>query len=287
VVRPIDLMHLGRPNSTAVYLLEEPEPAILDCGPATCVEALKAGLARHGLALTDLRHVLLTHIHPDHAGAAGALVREHPALQVHVSEVGAPHLVDPTRLERSARRVFGDEFDRLFGPIAPVPAENVHVLGDHALELEVVPTPGHAYHHVAFFDAEGTCYAGDVAGILIPPSRFLYPATPPPEVDLPAWERSLDELELRRPAALYLAHFGPVGDPAFHLARMRERLLIWADRVREGWSEERFVAEGERELEAEAGEDVRLTFRLQPGFSLSYAGLKRYFDRKAEKEGGS
>jgi glyoxylase-like metal-dependent hydrolase (beta-lactamase superfamily II) len=275
----IDLRHLGRRRATAVYLLEGAEPAVVDCGPATCVSGLEAGLAEHGLGLADMRHVVLTHIHPDHAGGAGALVRRNPGLQVHVSEVGAPHLVDPARLIRSARRVFGDAFDGLFGEIEPVPARNVHVLGSRVLGLEAVPTPGHAAHHVSFFDEEGVCYAGDAAGILVPPSSFLYPATPPPEVDLPAWERTLDELGQRRPQMLFLSHFGPVADPAAHLAGMRERLHEWAERVRTGWSEEAFVAAGEEELAAKAGGEALAAFRLQPGFALSYAGLARYFEK--------
>lgn len=277
--RTIDLLHLGRPRTTAVYLLDGVEPTVVDCGAATCIPGLEAGLAEHGLELADLGHVVLTHIHPDHAGAAGALVRSNPDLQVHVSEIGAPHLVDPTRLIRSARRVFGDAFDGLFGEIAPVPSANVHVLGGRIFGLDVVPTPGHASHHVSLFDAQSVCYAGDATGILVPPSSFLYPATPPPEVDLPAWERTLDELERRRPEAMYIAHFGPVEDPAVHLARMRERLHQWAERVSTGWSEDAFVAAAERELTAGAEGEALAAYRLQPGFALSYAGLARYFEK--------
>src|SRR5437016_6820620 len=128
---PIDLGFGGRERVIGVYLLETRDgPALFDCGPTTCVERLKERLAERALALTDLRHLLLSHIHLDHAGAAGVLVREHPDLQVHVSEIGAPHLVDPSRLERSARRLYGDAFDPLWGELAPVPEENVHAIGD-------------------------------------------------------------------------------------------------------------------------------------------------------------
>jgi glyoxylase-like metal-dependent hydrolase (beta-lactamase superfamily II) len=280
--KTIDLLHLGRPRTTAVYLLDGADPALVDCGPATCIPGLEAGLAAHGLELADLRHVVLTHIHPDHAGAAGELVRLNPDLEFHVSEIGAPHLVDPARLIRSARRVFGDAFDGLFGEIEPVPAANVHVLGRRILGLDVVPTPGHASHHVSFFDRDGVCYAGDAAGILVPPSAFLYPATPPPEVDLPAWAETLDELERLSPETMYLAHFGPVADPAAHLARMRERLHGWAERVRSGWSEEAFVAAAEGELAAGAEGEALAAYRLQPGFALSYAGLVRYYEKSGQ-----
>ena len=149
------------------------------------------------------------------------LVREHPELQVHVSEVGAPHLVDPERLERSARRLYGDEFDTLWGELAPVPEENVHVVGSDVLGLECFPTPGHASHHVCYLDGDGTLYAGDAAGVRIQPARFVLPPTPPPEVDLEAWDTTLDEIERRDPQRLALIHFGVAEDVASHLAEMR------------------------------------------------------------------
>ncbi len=279
MARLIDLYHLGEPHVIASYLLEGDEPALVDCGPSTCAEALESGLRKCGLELADVRHLLLTHIHPDHAGAAGTLVARHPALQVHVSAVGAPHLVDPARLERSARRLYGDDFDRLFGELVPVPAQNVHALGERLAGLEVVPTPGHAWHHVAFLAGDGACYPGDALGCLIPPGRFLYPAAAPPEIDLDAWAHSLDVLQARRPVVLRLPHFGEVADPAAHIDRARERLRAWGARVEGGMSVEDFVAHAEAELAAEAGEEREL-YRQLPGFDLTYAGIKRYFDKK-------
>src|SRR5918911_46612 len=150
----LDLLHLGRERVIGVYLLEtEDGPALFDCGPATTVETLKQRLAEHGLALTDVRHLLLSHIPLDHAGAAGVLVREHPELQVHVSAVGAPHLVDPSRLEQSARRLYGETFDTLWGELAPVPEANVHVVGSRVLDFDCFPSPGHASHHVVYMAA--------------------------------------------------------------------------------------------------------------------------------------
>src|SRR6266513_5644045 len=222
---PIDLHHLGRERVIASYLLDTDDgPALFDCGPSTTIEALKAGLADAGLKLTDIRHLLLSHIHLDHAGAAGTLVREHPALLVHVSSIGAPHIVDPERLERSARRLYGDAFDALWGELAPVPRENVHVVGKHVLGLDCFPTPGHASHHVCYLDSDGTLYAGDAAGVRIQPSAFVLPPTPPPEFDLAVWESTLDELERRAPERLALIHFGVAADPREHLAELRRRL---------------------------------------------------------------
>src|SRR5213083_3015889 len=137
MIEPLDLLHLGRERVIGCYLVETRDgPALFDCGPASCVPELKNRLREGGRELRDLRHLLLSHIHLDHAGAAGTLVREHPQLQVHVSEIGAPHLVDPGRLERSARRLYGDSLDVWFGELAPVPEENVSVLGDSVLDLE-------------------------------------------------------------------------------------------------------------------------------------------------------
>jgi glyoxylase-like metal-dependent hydrolase (beta-lactamase superfamily II) len=275
----IDLHHLGNPHVIAAYLLTGDEPALVDCGPAVCVEALEHGLAKEGLALVDVRHLVLTHIHLDHAGAAGTLVRRHPELLVHVSDVGAPHLVDPTRLERSARRLYEAKFDRLFGEILPVPEANVHVLGSRILDLEVVPTPGHAWHHVAFFDTEGACYPGDALGSAIPPGNFVYPAAAPPEIDLEAWERSFEAIEQRAPNVLRLPHFGEVGEPVAHIEKTRERLHSWAARVEGGAGVAEFLDSVHREFDAEAGPERDLYGQL-PGFELTYAGIKRYFDTR-------
>jgi glyoxylase-like metal-dependent hydrolase (beta-lactamase superfamily II) len=282
---PIDLFHLGHERVIASYLVEtEDGPALFDCGPSTCVEALKAGLAARGLALTDVRHLLLSHIHLDHAGAAGVLVREHPGLRVHVSEVGAPHLVDPERLERSARRLYGDSFDTLWGELAPVPEASVEVAGSSVIGLECFPSTGHASHHVCYFDRDGTLYAGDAAGVRVQPGRSVLPPTPPPEIDIEAWERTLDELGLREPERLALIHFGVADDPGRHLAELRLALLDWAESVEGGASEEEFVAYARSELQ-DAGEDVAAYEQAMP-FWQSYAGLKRWAEKHADALSG-
>jgi len=276
--QPLDLRHLGHERVIGCYLLEtEDGLALQDCGPASCIPELKARLAERGLELRDVRHLLLSHIHLDHAGAAGALVREHPRLQVYVSEVGAPHLVDPERLERSARRLYGDEFDRLWGELAPVPEANVHEVGERVLGLECFPSPGHASHHVCYLDAEGTLYAGDAAGVRIQPSAFVLPPTPPPEVDLEAWERTLDELAARRPERLALIHFGVAEDVERHLRDLRACLREWAARVRDGASGDEFDDAAAADLGAD-----RDAYEQAMPFWQSYAGLKRYWDKRAE-----
>ena len=276
----IDLHHQGHERTVACYLLDTDDgPALFDCGPSATIATLETGLDEHGVKLTDVRHLLLSHIHLDHAGAAGVLVRMHPQLQVHVSAIGAPHLVAPERLERSARRLYGDTFDTLWGELAPVPEANIHIVGEHVLGLACFPTPGHASHHVSYLDRDGTLYAGDAAGVRIQPGRAVLPPTPPPEFELEQWQRTIEDLERRDPERLALIHFGVADDPQRHLAELRLELYDWADFVRGGASEDEFVAYVRAEL-ADAGEHVDDWDGAMPLWQ-SYQGLKRWADLSA------
>jgi len=280
---PIDLFHLGHERVIGVYLLETPDgAALLDCGPRTSVAALVRGLLEHGLELTDVRHLLLSHIHLDHAGAAGTLVRRHPRLQIHVSEVGAPHLVDPSRLITSARRLYGDDFDRTWGEPEPVPAESVHVAGDRVAGLACFPAPGHASHHVCYLADDGLLYAGDAAGVRILPGSHILPAAPPPDIDLEGWERTFAEMERRAPSALALIHFGVVDAVEAHLERARATLATWADRVRRGLSKDEWVAAARADLVADEGKDGAAHAERAAPLEQSYAGLARYWRKRRE-----
>jgi glyoxylase-like metal-dependent hydrolase (beta-lactamase superfamily II) len=266
----------------ASYLLETADgPALFDCGPTTCIPALEAGLAAHGLALVDIRHLLLSHIHLDHAGAAGVLVRKHPGLQVHVSEIGAPHLLDPSRLEASARRLYGDAFDQLWGELAAVPDDNLHVVGDHVVGLECFPTKGHASHHVSYLAADGTLYAGDAAGVRLAGAAFVMPPCPPPEVDLDAWERTIQEIGRRAPARLALIHFGLFDDVQEHLAALRETLARWSSRVEHGMDEETFIAAARLDLEQSDPALVDDYQRAGP-YWHHFRGIERYWRKRRE-----
>ncbi|CAN5120156.1 MBL fold metallo-hydrolase [soil metagenome] len=279
-VGPIDLHYQGAERGIGAYLLETTEGlALFDCGPASCLDGLKRGLRERGVELTDLKHLLLSHIHLDHAGAAGVLVREHPALEVHVSEIGTPHLLDPSRLEASARRLYGDAFDDLWGELAPVPAENVRIAGDRVAGLECFPSPGHASHHICFLAEDGTLYAGDAAGVRIQPDSVVLPPTPPPEFDLEAWFRTIDEIERRNPERLALVHFGVAQDVARHLGELRDRLRTWTDWVRNGMTEREFREAARSVLVSEGQSNVDAVERTMP-FWQSYAGLKRYWDKR-------
>jgi len=274
-LQPLDLRFLGLEHEIAAYLVDTDDGvALFDCGPTSTLEELHARLAERGLGVDDLRHLLLSHIHLDHAGAAGALVRENPRLTVWVSEIGAPHLVDPSRLESSARRLFPN-FDTLWGEVVPVPEENVRIAAGDVLGWNAFPTPGHASHHVCY-EREGTLLAGDACGVRILPSTYVQPVAPPPDIDVEAWHATIDEVERRAPERLALIHFGVVTDVGEHLARLREELDRWAERVRGGMTEDAFIAA----VAADAGADAD-RYSAVFTFAMSYKGLRRYFDKTA------
>jgi glyoxylase-like metal-dependent hydrolase (beta-lactamase superfamily II) len=278
----IDLHHQDE-RVVGCYLLETDDGlALHDCGPTSCLPALKDALAHRGLELTDIRHLLLSHIHLDHAGAAGTIVREHPEVRVHVSEIGAPHLVDPAKLDASARRLYGEAFDILWGELAPVPPGNVEVTGDRVVGLDCFPSPGHASHHVCYLHRDGTLYAGDAAGVRIQPGSHVWPVCPPPECDVEAWFRTFEEIERRRPERLALIHFGVAGSPSEHLALARESLTKWAERGRQGLDEQAWVQAARRDLAAVVGQEEADHWERAAPLWQSYLGMKRYRDKKAE-----
>jgi glyoxylase-like metal-dependent hydrolase (beta-lactamase superfamily II) len=282
VLYPLDLRFQGLERAIAAYVVETDDgPALHDCGPSTTLPRLREALAELDLAPTDIRHLLLSHIHLDHAGAAGALVRENPALTVWVSEIGAPHLVDPSRLEASARRLYGETFDSLWGELAPVPEANVRVASDTAVGWDVFPSPGHASHHVCYH-RDGVVLAGDACGVRIQPQRTILPVSPPPDIDVEAWHATIDEIERREPECLALIHFGVESDARDHLARLHDELDRWAGWVRDGLDEAAFV-ERAREV---VGADASVYDEAAP-FWQSYRGLRRYWDKRAERDPSS
>ncbi len=237
----LDLHHDGVPEAIAAYALEVGGGAfaLVDPGPGATLPRLEEALTEAGLGLAGLTAVLVSHVHLDHAGAAGALARRSGA-RVYAHPRAARHLADPTRLLASATRVYGDRMHALWGAMEPVPADRLHVvedgdgfaLGPH--RVRALAAPGHAGHQHAWLLGDGRAFPGDAAAIRLPGQAVLMPATAPPEIDLEAWPRTLDALEAARLDALYLPHFGPVDDVADHLARLRAALLAWADVVRGG-----------------------------------------------------
>lgn len=269
----IDLQFASEPQGIGVYLVDtDGGPALFDCGPSSTLDALESGLAAVGCALDDVRHLLLSHIHLDHAGAAGSLVRRNPELTVWVSPIGRPHLIDPSRLERSARRLYLDMFDPLWGELAPVPEENVRVADGDVLGWDAFPTPGHASHHVSYL-RDGTLLAGDAAGVRMPGASYVLPVSPPPDISVEMWHETIAEIRRREPERLALIHFGVHEDVAGHLDRLETELDRWAERVGQGMSEPEFVADARAHL----GEDADRYDRVAPLWQ-SYLGLQRYWN---------
>jgi glyoxylase-like metal-dependent hydrolase (beta-lactamase superfamily II) len=271
----VDLHFGSAPQAIGVYLVDtDGGPALFDCGPSSTLDALEAGLGGHGLALTDVKHLLLSHIHLDHAGAAGSLVRRSPGLTVWVSPIGRAHLIDPTRLERSARRLYGEMFDPLWGELAPVPAENVRVADGDVLGWDAFPTPGHASHHVSYL-RDGTLLAGDAAGVRMPGASYVLPVCPPPDITVEGWHETIAEIRRHEPDRLALIHFGVHEDVGAHLDRLDAELDRWAERVRDGMSQEDFVATARADL----AEHADVYDRVAPLWQ-SYLGMQRYWDSK-------
>jgi glyoxylase-like metal-dependent hydrolase (beta-lactamase superfamily II) len=236
----VDLAYLGEPRSVAsVFITGTDGVAIVDPGPSTTLALVRQRLAEQGVSVADITAILLTHIHLDHAGATGTLVRENPQIRVYVHERGAPHVADPSRLLRSATRIYGDQMERLWGDVLPVPSEHLHVLGDQDVlriagrVVRSAYTPGHAWHHVSYLDEmSGVAFVGDTAGERYPDEHYVLPVTPPPDVDLERWRSSSARIGAWEPAQLMVTHFGAYPDAARHLAEHERRLEQWASAVR-------------------------------------------------------
>jgi glyoxylase-like metal-dependent hydrolase (beta-lactamase superfamily II) len=274
-MRAIDVRHLGREQVICAWQAGD---VLIDPGPESTVETLLAALEDR-----EPRAILLTHIHFDHAGAAGALARLWPDVEIVVHEQGAPHLADPERLVASARRLYGEDFDRLWGEVVPVdPARLCVVTGGETVHgFRVAYTPGHARHHVCYLHEDsGWAFTGDVAGVRIHDTEYTIAPTPPPDVDLEAWHTSLDTVASWRPTALALTHFGEVTDPLEQVERVRSYLHRWAPRARDE-DEATWVAALEAEAHA-ALDDAHGASALQaapPG--QQYAGLRRYWEKRS------
>jgi glyoxylase-like metal-dependent hydrolase (beta-lactamase superfamily II) len=291
----VDLGFQGLSNVVSAIVIEGPGGiVIVDPGPASTYEALGGALEARGLSARDVRTVLLTHIHLDHAGAAGTLVRDNPAVQVHVHHRGAPHIVDPTRLLDSAARLYGPDLERLWGRPEPVAASNVHTLaGGERLDVlgrafEVAYTPGHASHHVSFFDrAAGLAFVGDAAGITIG-RAFVMAPTPPPEVDLAAWDEAIDRMRAWHPDRLVLAHFGTVDDVGVHFDALRDRLRQMAAMVKAlidqpGDDADRaasFARDMAAQLERALGAEAAARYQVAVPLHHCWLGLARYWRKQ-------
>ena len=291
----IDLNFRGKSSVIAAAVLRAADGlVIVDPGPTTCLAALEEGLAGLGGGLDEVRHILLTHIHLDHAGATGTILTRVPHARVYVHERGAPHMINPQKLVASATRLYGDQMDVLWGRFDPVPESQVMVLtgGERldvpGLSIQVRYTPGHAVHHVSYLDeGEGVAYVGDTCGIRVV-ADYTIAATPPPDIDVEAWQASLNLIGDWKPETLFLTHFGPVLDPASHLEHYRQVLAdaaaLVARSLAAGGADEDRVADFVSRMRADArntlSERDAVALELAAPFDQIWAGLARYWRKR-------
>lgn len=295
----VDLDFLGIPEIIATAVIQGPSGvALVDPGPSTTLGNLRSALERKGIGIEDVRQVLLTHIHLDHAGVAGTLVRENPAIEVFVHERGARHMVDPAKLLSSATRLYGEDMKPLWGEFLPVPQGRIRVLrGEERItvggrELQVAYTPGHASHHVSYFDPSSrVAFVGDTAGIRRGDRLCVMPPTPPPDIDLEAWRASEDRILAWNPDTLFLTHFGPFQGARLHFTDLAERLGLWSRTVRRLLSDvalddqqrlQAFVDEATLELRRNVGEQEAEKYSRAGRLDYSWQGLSRYWTKKSE-----
>lgn len=295
----VDLDFMGTEGIIASFLLMgEGTAAIVETGPATCIERLMRGLEEHGVAPEDVEQVFVTHIHLDHSGGAGNLAELLPNATFYVHEVGYPHLVDPSKLWKSSALIYGDRMEELWGEARPVPEDRlVKLEGGEEIAaagglLSAHYTPGHAYHHLAFHEPEsGTLFAGDVAGVRLFGQSYVKPPTPPPEVDVEAWKGSIENIRKLEPKKICPTHFGCYEDVDRHLGELEQRLEDWLllieERMDEGHSQEDIVEELEAKGDAEmlregADPEDSERYELAANYEMLTAGLMRYVSRQRE-----
>lgn len=297
----LDTRHLGEPSVIASYLIEGPdELALVDVGPASTAETVLDAVHAAGHDPRDVTRILLTHIHLDHAGATGTLLGSMPHARVYVHPLGAPHLADPTRLLTSAARIYGDTMQRWWGTMTPVPSGRIEVLRDKeevvagSRRLEVLYTPGHAVHHIAYFDARNAAlFPGDAAGVRIEGAPYVRPPTPPPDLNLEHWMASIERMRGLSAARLYLPHFGVADAVDEHWQQLQSRLVEWgafvAARMWQGLATdaiasalarhedlqiERAVEHGEHGAAASA---LRAKYEHATNYQMTVEGYERYY----------
>jgi glyoxylase-like metal-dependent hydrolase (beta-lactamase superfamily II) len=294
------LLFLRRPHAVATAVVRDGGTlALIDPGPTSCLETLDLGLQAQGLRLSDVSDLLLTHIHLDHAGVTGTLVRRYPQIRVVVHERGAAHMADPAKLLASATRLYGDRMDELWGEFAAVPEKNMTVVaGGERIEaggrtFDIAYTPGHASHHVSYFDrASGVAFVGDTGGVCID-GGYVLPPTPPPDIDIEAWRESVARIEAWSPATIFMTHFGPVNNPRPHLQALMQNLDTMAGLVRARLSEpgtddeqsRRFADDLQREFRRHMTDAQLASYKAAAPPELVWLGLARYWRKKGAGRG--
>ncbi len=292
----IDLHFQGEPEIIASYVLRGPRGvALIETGPGSTADNLLAGLMRAGIAKEEITDILLTHIHLDHAGAAGYMARLTGAT-VHVHHVGAPHMIDPSKLLASAGRIYGDQMGPLWGEFLSVPESQIHALHDGdiidaaGIPVKAIDTPGHAYHHMAYWLEDGLCFTGDIAAVRLPGFDHIRLPTPPPEFHLQLWKESVAKLKAMKPDIILPTHYGPYEDVDDHFDGVVEKLDVLTDylrrRVKAGAQADELMVElpqwlaDQARREGVSQEGVHRYEVVVPSY-MNVTGVLRYF-RKVE-----
>jgi glyoxylase-like metal-dependent hydrolase (beta-lactamase superfamily II) len=293
----VDLDFLGRPEIIATAILYGTAGvALVDPGPSTTLDNLTTALTRKGIRFEDVRQILITHIHLDHAGATGSILAKFPHIEVVVHQRGAPHLADPSKLLASAGRLYQNDMDQLWGEVRAVDKTRLKVIdgGERVIaagrELESAYTPGHASHHVSYFDlASRVAFVGDTAGICRGVSTYVMPPTPPPDIDVEAWQQSAEKILAWDPDTLFLTHFGPRHGARQHLQAMFDNIGTWSGIVKRLLADpaiddderlRRFVDEAMLDITRRVGEAQAHDYVRAGGLNFSYQGLARYWRKK-------
>ena len=296
----IDHRFQGVPGVIASYLLAGGNDlTLIETGATPTIETLLDGVRQAGYDPEDITQLAVTHIHLDHAGSAGVLMRHLPKARLLVHPIGAPHMIDPSKLMASATRIYGDRMEDLWGEVAPVPEDRVDVLEDGATikaggrELVVRHTPGHAMHHIAYHDpATGAVFTGDVGGVRLDSAPYVRPPTVPPELDLILWRQSIQKLRALNPTRFYLTHFGRFDDISWHLDDLLCRLFFWS-----GWADARLAEEkdtkvvtaelqerGDAEIVAATGsDDLVRPYEVATAYQMTVDGIARYLRKRREQ----
>ena len=295
----VDLNFRDRPEIIATAILHGPAGvALVDPGPSTTLQTLTSALEKKSIRFGDVREMLITHIHLDHAGATGTILERHPHIDVFVHARGAPHLVDPSKLLASAGRLYAEDMDALWGEVKPVPAKHLHVVeGGETLtivgrEIKVEYTPGHASHHVSYLDtASRVAFVGDTAGIRRGSGTYVMPPTPPPDIDIEAWRASEQKILAWDPDTLFLTHFGPSHGARQHFQAMFENMEAWSRIVRrlladsslaDQERQKRFTEEVFLDLTRRVGEPEAIGYTKAGGLNYSWQGLARYWKKRSQ-----
>jgi glyoxylase-like metal-dependent hydrolase (beta-lactamase superfamily II) len=296
----IDHRFQGVPGVIASYLLSgDDDLTLIETGPTPTINTLLDGIEQAGFDPERITNIAVTHIHLDHAGSAGVLMRRLPRSRLLVHPIGAPHLIDPSRLMASATRIYGDRMEELWGEVAPVPEDRVDILEDGASflaggrTLVARHTPGHAMHHIAYHEpATGAIFTGDVGGVRLDSAAYVRPPTVPPELDLILWRESIQKLRALNPTRFYLTHFGRFDDVSWHLDDLLSRLLFWS-----GWADARLAAgadtgvvtaelraRGDAEIVAATGdEDLVMPYEVATAYQMTVDGIARYLRKRREQ----